>query len=217
MHKFKWGPGVLIHFAPDTGANGQEPNTETPNPDKTPGATPPANGEGAQPTGAAGKVDELPEWAQALVKELRAENAGHRKAKTDTEKAAEKAAQDQLKEQAQWQKLAEQHESRVAELEPLFKTQAERLTQFEEMIAKQLETEIKDWPKELKELDPGKEADLLARMAWVEKSRALAQKLAAVPPAPGNGRLPRPAGQAGSEAADQAARKQQESWARRQF
>jgi hypothetical protein len=139
------------------------------------------------------------------------------KAEREAQKAKDEADQASMKEQAKWKELAEQHEAKVKELEPLTTTQAERLTQFEQLIAKQLETEIKDWPKELKDLDPGKETDLLARMAWVEKSRPLAQKLAAVPPAPGNGRLPRPAGAAGMEAADQAARQSQNDWTRRQF
>jgi hypothetical protein len=49
----------------------------------------------------AGKVDDLPEWAKALIGDLRKENAGHRTAKkraeTEAEEAARKAAEDQGK------------------------------------------------------------------------------------------------------------------------
>lgn len=178
--------------------------------------------EGAQTEDATGKektAEQQATFTQADVDRIVKERLAREQAKAEAaaKKAKEDADQASMKEQEKWKELATQHETRIAELEPLTKTQAERLTAFEQLIAKQLETEIKDWPKEFKDLDPGKESDLLARMAWVEKSRPLAQKLAAVPPAPGNGRLPRPAGAAGQEAADQAARQSQNDWTRRHF
>ena len=70
------------------------------------------------PTGApgaqSGTVDDLPDWAQSLIGDLRKENAGHRKAKGEAEKAAQEAEEKRLAEEKRWQELAEK---RQAELE----------------------------------------------------------------------------------------------------
>jgi hypothetical protein len=46
-----------------------------------------------------------------------------------------------------------------------------------------IEAEIKDWPAEVKNLDPGKD-NLDARLDWVERSRSLAQRLKVAGQAP---------------------------------
>ena len=217
MHIFKWGPGALMYFAPDGAPSGQAPATETPTPaTPAPGGQDPEKATPTPATGQAGKVDELPDWAQGLIKELRSESAAVRKAKADADKAQQAEAEKRLAEDAQWKQLADQRQARLAELEPQATTQAERLAKFEAMLVTQLDAEIKDWPAELKSLDPGKDADLLARFDWLQKSRALAAKLTATTVSPGNGKLPKPAG-VGAADAERLAREAQARWSRSQF
>jgi hypothetical protein len=58
--------------------------------------------------GQAESVDNLPEWAQKLIKELRGENASHRQAKKQAEKAADDAARKAAEEQGKYKELYEQ-------------------------------------------------------------------------------------------------------------
>jgi hypothetical protein len=197
MHRFKWGPGALMHFAPDTGnggGTGQAPNNDNPTSDVAPGAQAQDKDRATPATGTAGKVDELPEWAQREIRDLRKENGDRRKAEQSAAEAARKAEEDRMAQQNEWRELAQKRLERITELEPQATQQAERLTRMEAMLLGQLEAEIKDWPAELKQLDPGKDADLLSRFDWLQKSRALAQKLITRTPAPGNGARPLPAG-----------------------
>ena len=69
----------------------------------------------------AGKIEELPEWAQALVKDLRKESAAHRTAKKQAEEAARVAAEQQLADEKKWQELAEARGQKLADLEATVK------------------------------------------------------------------------------------------------
>lgn len=102
-----------------------------------------------------------------------------RKADADKQTAAEKAKQQALKEQGDWKSIAEQHEARIKALEPV-ESQA---TRYRDLLNSQIDAEIKAWPKEVAALDPGTD-NLDARLAFVQKSRALAAALQAKPPAP---------------------------------
>ena len=64
-------------------------------------------------------------------------------------------------------------ESAIQENETLKK----RLEALETAGHKQIDDLVKDWPKEVKDLDPGKDS-LENRQAWVERVKPLAQKLA---------------------------------------
>jgi len=85
--------------------------------EQEPGQEPTSPGEGTPPEGdqeqgaaqpqAAGTVDELPEWAQELIGDLRKENATHRKAKKAAEKQAQEAEEARLAEEKKFQELAE--------------------------------------------------------------------------------------------------------------
>lgn len=83
---------------------------------------------------------------------------------------------------------------RIKELEPL-QSKAEAADRYVTMLNAQVDAEIKDWPKEVKALDPGAD-NLDARMDWLNKSRALAKALQQAPKAPetdagkGNGGSP---------------------------
>lgn len=112
-------------------------------------------------------------------------------------KARQAEDEKKLADQAKWQELADQRQARIAELEPQHAALTERTTALEEILAAIVEKEVKEWPAEVKEFDPGKEADVVARYKWLEKGRALAAKLAATPATPGNSRGPKIAGAAG--------------------
>lgn len=53
-------------------------------------------------------VDDLPDWAQKLIKDLRGENASHRKAKKQAETEAEAATRKAAEEQGKYKELYEQ-------------------------------------------------------------------------------------------------------------
>ena len=142
------------------------------------------------------------------------------KLQADADKAAKEAAkaeEERLAKEKQWEDLAEQRKTRIAELEPAHAALSERTTKLEAMISAQLEAEIKEWPDEVKALDPGKDADLLVRLDWLNRSRALAEKLSGQPPIPGNGRRPAPVAQAGKHQNDQSVRTAHERWGHSQF
>lgn len=210
--KLKFGPGALIRFAPDATPNGgQEPPTASPSPDTPVQDAGQGDGDGQPQPGAAGKVEELPDWAQSIIKELRGENAKRRKAEQEQAAAAAKAEEERLAQQNEWQKLAEQRQARIAELEPL----TERTAKLEALLAQQLASAIKDWPAELKQLDPGDGADLLARLDWMQKSQPLAQKLMDRPTTPGNVPPPKPNG--GTKPNEDLARANHARWSQNQF
>lgn len=174
------------------GAGSSTPPTTEPTPQTggEPGSS--ANGDGKGGTPAAGSGDEKkPEssFTQADVDRIVKERLGEQKRKLEQDAAEAKA-----KEQGQWKELADQRETRVKELEPL----AEQATRYRDLLNQHLEAQIAGWPDEVKALDPGKDK-LDERLAWVEKSKALAERLKAAPTAPsteaGAGNRPSRAGE----------------------
>lgn len=173
-----------------------------------------AAGQGSStPATEPGRVEDLPDWAQGMIGELRKENAGHRtKAKEATE-AAQRAEEQRLASQQQWQQLAESRQARLDELEPK-SALADTLT---ERIATRINEEIKDWPAEVVALLP-KDAPVLEYEAAVANARPLVERLTAKPaPTPGTGPRPMPAGQAGAGEQRQQARKQERAFVQRTF
>jgi len=109
-----------------------------------------------------------------------------------SQEAADKAALEQkLKEQGEWKSLAEQHEARVRELEPV----QERYGALASVITEQITAQTKDWPKEVKDLLVGEEAPVDVRYAQVQKLQLLVDKMAEQQRGmqPGNSPGPRPA------------------------
>jgi hypothetical protein len=104
-------------------------------------------------------VAALPEWAQKAIRELRAESANHRKAKTAAETAAALASEQAAKEQGQWKQLAEQYEPK-----------AKRADALEAYIAETLEAETANIPDKLKPLIP--QGDALSTLRWVQQAKA---------------------------------------------
>jgi len=169
---------------------GQAPNTEQTTTTQAPGA-PTGGKENQATTGAAGQVNELPDWAQALIKELRGENAKHRKSSQEAAEAAKLAEEKRLAEQQQWQQLAEKRKGELDALSP----KAQQADELAKLLTQQINSEIRDWPDEVKSLAPQGEVSAAEMLRWVESARALATKLSQkAAPATGNGRLPKPAG-----------------------
>ena len=102
-----------------------------------------------------------------------------RKQEAKATKAAEAARAAALKDQGDYKKVAEQHEARLAELEP-YKARVEA---YEQRLSAEIEAEIKDWPAEVKAFDPGAE-NMQARLDWRDKARPLAAQLAKKPTPP---------------------------------
>lgn len=137
----------------------------------------------------------------AQIKELRAENAKHRNKANEQANAAQAAEEARLKEQGAYKQLAEQHAARLKELEPV----QERYSELSQLVAGQIEAQIKDWPAELKVFDPGTDAPIEQRLAWLEKSKPLIDKLTQQSRAtsPGNGPNPRPVASTPDDARNQ--------------
>jgi DNA repair exonuclease SbcCD ATPase subunit len=132
------------------------------------------------------------EALQQKITELERDNRNYRVQRKQQEEAAQAAEQQRLKEQGQFKQLAEQHAARVQELEPV----AQSYTQLAELVSGQIESQIKDWPAELKAFDPGADAPIEQRLAWLEKSKPLLEKMQQQvrTQQPGNVPNPRPAG-----------------------
>lgn len=186
--------------AVESQATGQAPNTDKPDTKTAPGAQDGDPHQGKQgkeqpQTGAAAKVEELPDWAQTEIKNLRKEAAERRKAASDAETAAKAAEEANLADQKRWQELAEKRrEERDA-----FAPKVELADKLTELVTAQYAAEIKAWPEQVRAMAPADDASILAKLEWANKARALATELMADKTiAPGNGRRPQPVGAAGA-------------------
>lgn len=103
-----------------------------------------------------------------------------------------KAEQERAKAQGEWQKLAEAHAAKVAELEPERDGLKTRYESLAERINKQIDTAIKEWPLEARKMLPAGD-DVAARQDAYDNLRALLDKGALAGPRPGTPtRQPRP-------------------------
>lgn len=175
---------------PQGDPQGQQQQGQTPN---TSQQTPPTNQNNQQQNNNTNanqytSIDSLPPDIQDYIKRLRHENEeANKKAKAETQ-AKQQAEQERLKQQGEYKQLAEQHEAKVKELEPI----ATRYSDLAKLIGEQIETEIKDWPKVVKTLDPGTDAPVEQRLAWRNHARAIVTEIANTQrgQAPGNGQNP---------------------------
>jgi hypothetical protein len=148
-----------------------------------------ANSE-AQATNETPNANTTLEDLQRQIAELRRENASHRKSKKDAEEATQKAQADALAEQGKYKELYEQQAAQISTLKPV----QEQYSALAAQVASQIEAQIKDWPQEVKTFDPGSDAPIDQRLAWLEKSKPLIAKLQeqARGTNPGNGPNPPP-------------------------
>lgn len=89
------------------------------------------------------------------------------------DEAERKAAEQRATEQGQWEQLARDREQQIAQLT----TQAERAERYSKTLHTRIDSEIKDWPSEVKDLVPAADGDPDARQGQVEKLRPLIAKL----------------------------------------
>lgn len=153
-------------------SNNADTNGQTPENSNPPGQTP-TTPHGQTPTGAKTPIETLPPDIQDYIRTLRSESESARKRLDGLERAKQKAEEQQLREQGQYKELAEQHESRVKELEPI----QERYNALSLRIRAQVRAETKDWPPELKDLVPGEEVAAEEQLAAIEKLRPVLKKL----------------------------------------
>lgn len=123
-----------------------------------------------------------------IDKRLQRERA-HAQTKADKAKADAEEA-DKVK-QGEWQKLAEERKTQIEQLAP----KSELADRLQEIVAKQLETEIATWPESVRAIMPKPESSLLDRLEWAERTRPLAQELIA---AKGSNGTPYPAQHSGT-------------------
>ena len=133
----------------------QAGNVETP-------ATPDASGPEAQ------SIDELPEWARKLVRELRQENAQHRTEKQAAKHAADEAERKRLADQQQWKELAEKLQADMAALRP----QVDAAQAYRETIAATVEARIKAVPEQMRSLVPAFD-DPAKTLQWLDANAAV--------------------------------------------
>jgi len=159
----------MVNVPPNTDPNGQTPPGSAPGqtPTTPQGLTP--NGQPQQKT----TMDNLPPDIQDYIRDLRKESENNRKALESELQAKRQAEEQKLKEQGEWQKIAEQSTVRVKELE----STQEEYEQLSALMADQIKAQIKDWPKEVKDLLPSEDTKIGVRYAQVQKLQALAIQL----------------------------------------
>jgi len=110
----------------------------------------------------------------------RAKDGWDKKAADATKKAADKAEEQRLKEQAEWQALAEKHEAELAEIKPQYEASAERLDRYTTALTSYLESARAGVPGHiislLDNLDPVEQLNWLTEHAS-ELGKPLAPKL----------------------------------------
>jgi chromosome segregation ATPase len=182
---------------PGTTSPGDE--GQTPPPGGQTGQTPPPQSQtqSGQQQQQKTPIDALPPDVQEYIRLLRNEAKTTREQLEAETRAKQQAEEERLKKRGEYEELAKKHEQRVKELEPL----AQQLTTLANLVKGQIDAQIKDWPEAIKTFDPGPDADVIARLAWMEKARPHVAPLVAQQrgQAPGNSPNPPPANQGTSE------------------
>lgn len=139
----------------------------------------------------------------------------------EEEKAKAKAAKDkeekerleaEAKEQGKFEKLANDREVELNELKPKLESATAEIGQYKVTVAEIAETELKELPKEVRDIAPAQYADdksltnPLDVLAWLPKGKALAEKLNGQSAIKGVKPSPRANGVHGDPKADERAR-----------
>lgn len=156
--------------------------------------------------------------AEKAKKEADKELAALRKEKTDREEAERKAVEDKAKADGEWQRLADERETKLAESSAAAKSLGEerdalaaKVAAYEDRDRTRITNGIKDLPEDLAAFDPGDDVPLDQRLKWFDKAQEIAAKRATDPVA-GVRRLPDPL--RGDPKRDEEARKAQAVLAR---
>jgi hypothetical protein len=187
FHKKEGGDGG---GSGDSGGNGGGGNTGKGSGDGSTQDPPNGDGNGGDDSGGSGsggdnkgkgKPPEFTPEQQAHIDKLlgTTRTDARRKALDDAKKEQET---EDARKKGEFEKLYNDTKTKVDELEPYKARCEEYETRFNSMI----DAQTKDWPEELKELDPGKD-NAKARLEWFERSRKLAERLKTTVPNPEHG------------------------------
>lgn len=124
--------------------------------------------------------------AEAAANRVKARSLEEKQTKAERDAAA--AEEDRKKKQGEFQQLADQYKAELDTAKPALESANATIAELTGILTAQLEAEIKDWPAEIKAMDPGKEAGLKARSAWRDKAKIAVEKFAptGAPARPGN-------------------------------
>lgn len=180
----------------------EDSNNAAPNGQASNGAVPPSqalNSDGQAPNETPNKpplsredLEAIAASARKQAAEARVELNKLKAEKQQQEEAGRRAEEERLRQQGEYQKLLEQQ---APEFERLRSVEQDYLA-LSASTHKQIDAEIKDWPKEVKALVPSAETPVHQRMDRLNEARAvlaLVQQQARSQ-SPGNGPNPKPAG-----------------------
>lgn len=119
---------------------------------------------GADQQQSQGKIEDLPTWAQTLVKELRSEAADRRIALQKQQQESAAAEQKRLADLGQWELLAKKREEELNAAKPY----QERAATLEKIIDDNNSQMIAQIPEDMRDIVPPLAADALN--AWLVKN-----------------------------------------------
>lgn len=180
----------LNNTAPQ-GEGGQTPPPQGTPPGQTP---PPAQGQ-TPPPGQQGQHSTLTDhWTEAdreYIKRLRDEAKTANDALAEIKRKEAEEEQKRKKQQGDFENLAKEYEAQVHQLEPI----AERYKTLAETIGQQIDATVKDWPKSVKALDPGKDAPIEQRLTWQASAQKIIDEMGTAQRAGSPGNSPNPPAQ----------------------
>lgn len=135
-----------------------------------------------------------------------------RKAKEAKEKEDRERAEAEAKEQGKFEKLANDRQAKIEELEPKVSALGTERDSLKSLLVDIAKAELKTLPEEVRDISPAEYAEdktltnPQAVLAWLPKGKALAAKLDAQPAKPGHRADPKPNGGPGDSEKDKKAR-----------
>jgi len=120
--------------------------------EQTPGQDAPQGGRETQPAPSttSNRIEDLPEWAQTIIRETRSEAAARRKSLEALEAQLKSAEDARLAEQQEWKALAEKRAAELAELAPL----AASVKEMQEALNATVKARIDRLPEDVRDLVP---------------------------------------------------------------
>lgn len=120
---------------------------------------------------------ELQAELDKIAQKVRAEEKSKRE--KAEQQATEKAEKEAAEKKGEWEGLYTTEKATVTRLKTELEDAHSERDELASEIQALIDSEIEDWPQEVKDLDPG-EDNLKVRRIWLEKSRPLAKRLAAL-------------------------------------
>jgi hypothetical protein len=172
----------------------------------------PAGDGGCQPSKPADKGDDGDKPSQSQQKptaqQLARKNGLHPQKFNAIKKALAEEMRGQIlselqeeveKEEGDYEKAYNRVNKKLLQIEPEHQALQARVEHYEDILAKQLETRIKDWPDEAKKSDPAKldpdNFTLQDRLRWADTVEPLLSLAPKAPPSKGNPAGPKPGAQ----------------------